>query len=278
MTIVRPVTGIFPNSMAYARWGDGPRSLLVIPMGPGNLAPTAATVRLMTWSLRPLVDGGCSLWMVTRRRGMPRGHTIEAMAHDYADLIAAEFDGRVDLVVGISVGGLIGQYLAANHSDRFSHIALVAAGHRISEPGIRLNYDVATALGQGDQGKALRLLAEGMLSDSLMRWTPPAIGALMSVLRRPGHDEFHSDVMIEAEAQALFDARPVLPHIQVAVQLIGGDRDVYFPVEVIAETDRLIPDCTLSIYRGRGHAGVVRDRRLGFDICSFVDCTPAADH
>lgn len=276
MTIPAPISGMFPNTMAFARWGDGPRTLLVIPVA--SLVPTAATVRLLAWPLRPLIGSGCSLWMVNRRQGMPQGHTIEDMADDYADLIAAEFQGRVDLVVGMSMGGLIGQYLAANHPDRFGHIALVAAGHTISERGIRLNYDVATALGQQDHRKARRLLADELLSDSLMRWTAPAIRALMGVVRLPHHHEFSSDVMIEVAAQAGFDSRSVLPRIRVPVLLIAGDRDLYFPVEVVAETDRLIPECTLSIYRGKGHVGVVGDRRLASDICSFAECTPAAPH
>lgn len=276
MTIPAPISGMFPNTMAFARWGDGPRTLLVIPVAP--LVPTAATVRLLAWRLRPLIGSGCSLWMVTRRRGMPQGHTIEDMADDYADLIDTQFQGRVDLVVGMSMGGLLGQYLAAKHPDRFGHIALVAAGHTISERGIRLNHAFATALSQGEHGRALRLMAAGLLSDSRLPWTAPIIGAVMGAVPLPDHDEFSSDVMIEVEAQAGFDSRPVLPHIRVPVHLIAGDRDLYFPVEVVAETDRLIPDCTLSIYRGRGHAGVVRDRRLGYDICSFAECTPTAHH
>lgn len=43
----KPVTGIFSNGMAYARLGDGPRSLIVIPGGPGNQAPRGLTVRML---------------------------------------------------------------------------------------------------------------------------------------------------------------------------------------------------------------------------------------
>jgi integrase len=101
---------------------------------------------------------------------MPQGHTIEDMAADYADLIAAEFDGKVDLVVGLSTGGLIGQYLAANHPDRFDHIALVGAAHTVSEQGRRLDYDWAAARSLGDWTGAGRVMAGAMLSDSWLRF------------------------------------------------------------------------------------------------------------
>jgi hypothetical protein len=35
---------------------------------------------------------------------MPKGHTVADMADDYAGLIADEFDGKVDLMVGRTIG------------------------------------------------------------------------------------------------------------------------------------------------------------------------------
>lgn len=276
MRIPKPVTGMFPNTMAYARWGDGPKSLLVVPGGPGNDAPTTQSVKMMGGSLRPLVEDGYTLLLVTRRRGMPQGHTIDDMASDYADLIATEFGGRVDLVVGISTGGLIGQSLAVAHPDRFDHIALVATAYTFSQQGLRLDYDWATARSQGESAKGGRLMAEAMLSDSWLRWTAPALGTLIGLLFRSEHDQFASDVMVEAEAQMNFDARPALPGLTVPVLLVGGDKDYYMPVSMIEETARLIPDCTLKIYQGKGHMGTVRNRQLAPDILDFIHSKESA--
>ena len=65
--------GIFPNTMAYARWGDGPKTLLVGPGGPGNDPPSGTGSMRMGRSLRPLIESGYTLWMVARRRGMRQG-------------------------------------------------------------------------------------------------------------------------------------------------------------------------------------------------------------
>ena len=64
---------------------------------------------------------------------MPKGHTIADMADDYAGLVANEFGGKVDLVVGVSYGGMIGFDLAARHPERFGHIAIAVAGYEVSE-------------------------------------------------------------------------------------------------------------------------------------------------
>lgn len=277
MRLPNPTVGVFPNTMAYARWGYGDKQLLLMPGGPGNDAPTAARVKWMGRSLRPLVENGYTMWMVARRRGMPQGHTIEDMADDYADLIATEFGGTVDLVVGLSYGGAIGLYLAANHPDRFENIALVGIAHSVDEKGSRLDYDYATALSQGHPIAAGRLMAAAMLSDSRWRWTAPVLGTVMGSILRPAreHPEFFSDVMVEAEAEVAFDARPILSRIRVPVLIIDGDRDFYFPSSLVEETARMMPECTLEVYPGKGHVGAIQSRRLARDIFDFINQRPA---
>jgi len=249
MGLSKPIEGIFPNTMAYVRWGDGPRTMLVIPGGPGNDQPSGRQVRMMMGrSLRPLLENGYSLWTVARRRGMPQGHTVEDMA----------------------------QYLAANHPDRFDHVALIGAAHTVSEQGRRLDYDWAAARSRGDWTQAGRIMAGAMLSDSRLRWSAPALGTVMGlVFRSHAHDQFASDVMVEAEAEVAFDAHAILDQIEVPVLLINGDKDFYFPVPLIEETKRLIPDCTLEIYPGKGHVGAIGSRRIAPDILDFINMKPA---
>lgn len=100
--IPKPVTGIFANGMAYVRWGTGPKTLLFIPGGPGNAAPSGMSMQMFPL-FRPLVEDGYTAWYVARRRDMPKGHTIADMADDYAGLVANEFGGKVDFVVGVSM-------------------------------------------------------------------------------------------------------------------------------------------------------------------------------
>jgi pimeloyl-ACP methyl ester carboxylesterase len=119
-------------------------------------------------------------------------------------------------------------------------------------------------------------MADGMLSDSRLRWTAPALGTVMGLVFRSDHDQFRSDVMVEAEAEMNLDARPVLPRIQVPVLLVGGDKDDYLPISMIEETARLIPDCTLKIYEGKSHMGTIRNRQFGPDILDFIHAKETA--
>jgi pimeloyl-ACP methyl ester carboxylesterase len=97
------------------------------------------------------------------------------------------------------------------------------------------------------------------------------VGVLLGRLITQGrHPYIRSDVLVEAEALVAFDARDFLPTISVPVLLIAGDQDMSFPVDIIEETARLIPDCTLRLYAGKGHGQAISDRRLPEDMLDFV--------
>jgi pimeloyl-ACP methyl ester carboxylesterase len=68
-----------------------------------------------------------------------------------------------------------------------------------------------------------------------------------------------------------FDSRPALPHVEVPVVLVCGDRDRFFPAELVEETARLIPDCTLVLYAGQGHMKVATSRRVPRGVVALLN-------
>ena len=265
-----PLTGIFPNGMAYCRMGVGSRTVLFIPGGPGNIAPSAMTMRGTMAYNRPFLDASYTLWSVARRRGMPVGHTMADIADDYARLIETDFGGRVDIVVGTSFGGLVALYLAARHPERFGTVAVVVAAAHVTAEGAEADRAFARHLSEGRPGEAFATLVPFVapaMPKSVARIAGSVVGPLMV---RGAHDTFATDVLVEAEAEATADATDILPTITVPVLLIGGDQDHYFPLETIEETARLIPDCTLRIHEGKGHVRVAGDPQVARDIVAFA--------
>jgi pimeloyl-ACP methyl ester carboxylesterase len=65
-------------------------------------------LRLFQRRFRLYVAAGFTVWILTRRRHMPAGHSAADMADDVAQAIA-DLGRRVDLVVGESYGGMIAQ-------------------------------------------------------------------------------------------------------------------------------------------------------------------------
>jgi pimeloyl-ACP methyl ester carboxylesterase len=219
---------------------------------------------------RPFLEQGYTVWWVTRRQNMPAGYSFADMADDYGQLIADEFDGRVDVVVGMSTGGQIGFYLAARHPDRAGHFVIATAGYQDGERAKAILLPSARLLSEGKIGEATAL----MTSDMFPSWPRPAVRALAELMGRSmyggAHQHFANDVLVEAEAEWACDAREVLPRIPVPVLLVCGDRDPWCPRDIYEETARLIPTCTLVMYAGKAHEDVLTDSRFGRDVAAFI--------
>jgi pimeloyl-ACP methyl ester carboxylesterase len=268
-----PEMGMFPNGMAYARLGSGPRTVLFIRGGPGNVVPMGPMFLAMSVPiLRPFLDAGYTMWVVTRKRGMPPAHGIADMAEDYAQLITDEFGGRVDLVIGEEpYGGMIGFCLAADHPEVFSDLAVLLAAATMSEQSRDLELAFAKLMSEHRHGEAGALLVRFMFPDRRLPSIDRLLGsALVRFAFGQLHPDFAHDVLVEAEAVAAFDGRPVLPRITVPVLLIGCDRDAAFTVEDYREAAELIPDCTLRIYEDATAFEAINDSRIPHDVLAFV--------
>ena len=272
------VGGTFPNGMGYLRFGSGAKSLLWIPdpshaghVGSngdgGGAVPKSGYLVLMTRILRSFVEAGYTIFLVGQRPNLPRGCTIEDMAEDYAGLIVEEFEGKVDLVVGDSGGGMIGFCLAAQHPDLFAHIATVVAGYTLNEGYKAANLESA------------RLNSAGRRTDAAAPWVsfmfpglrPPFVARLLaSVMGRVILTAGSRDFVVGAEALSAFDGREILPTITVPVLLVCGDRDRIVAKSIYEETADLIPDCTLKLYEGKDHLGALFNNRTPGEILAFA--------
>lgn len=261
-------TGTFPNSMDYLSWGDGPRTMLFLPGGPGSSVPSGPMRRAsLRWGA-PFLAAGYTVWRVTRRRLMPAGHSVADIADDYAGLIAEEFGGSVDLVVGESYGGMVAQHLAAAHPSCVSRVALVVAGCEVNAWGKAVDRRLADALRRGDWTAAGAAFAEYVLPGDRWRAVRRLLGPLVARSALAGTPT--EDVIVELESELAFDSRSVLPRISAPVLLICGDRDQFFSVEVIRETAELIPDCRLTWYPGAGHVRAASSQQVPRDVIAFA--------
>lgn len=263
--------GSISNGMEFLAWGGGPRALLFLPGGPGSGLPVGLIGQMNRRWFQPFVNAGFTVWYVTRRRGMPRGHSVSDMADDYAPMIAEQLGGRADLVVGESYGGMIALYLAARHPDRVGHVAVVIAGAQVSAWGKDVDARLVAALERGERSAAGAAFAEYAIPGPRGRGIRRLLGPFIGLSLLSGKSYPASDVLVEVEAELAFDARPALPDIAVPVILLCGDEDRFFPPDVVEETARLIPGSTRVRYAGQGHFTVATGSDVPRDILRFVD-------
>lgn len=259
------------NGMEFLTWGTGPRTLLFLPGGPGSSLPDGFTGRMARRWFAPFVEAGYAVHYATRRRRMPRVHTVADMADDYADAVAERLDGRAGLVVGLSYGGMVAQHLAARHGDLVGRLALVASAARVSDWGREVDGRLAAALVRKDRAGFGAAFAEYVVPGRRARWLRRVAGPWIGRSLLSGRHYPASDLLVEVEAEIAFDARAVLPRIRVPVLLACGDRDRFFPPDLVDETVRLIPDVTLVTYPGQGHVKVASGRQVVRDVLAFVE-------
>ncbi|MEZ5184158.1 MAG: alpha/beta hydrolase [Candidatus Nanopelagicales bacterium] len=266
----RAETGEFDNGMRYARWGDGPKNLLWIPGGPGSDVPHGSMSAIYGRQFKPLTDAGFAVWQVARRANMPAGHSVSDMADDYAQLIADRFGGHVDAVVGISYGGMIAQYLAADHASCFDHLVIALSADQITDWGRDVDYRWAQARAQGRDSDAGLIMAEYIYPDDAAQRQRRRVAPLLSRVTS-GEHVLAGDLMVEAEAELAFDAREALPRITVPVLLISAEGDMFFTPEIVAETVGRISDCTHIEYEGIGHMRAAMSSGLVRDVLDWVE-------
>ncbi|MCU0278666.1 MAG: alpha/beta hydrolase [Candidatus Nanopelagicales bacterium] len=263
-------TGTFGNGMQYARWGDGPRTVLWMPGGPGSEIPHGVMGAMAGSQFTALTHAGFSVWMVGRRVGMPPGHTVSDMADDYAALIEREFGGRVDVAVGLSYGGMIAQYLAAEHPTCVGRVVLALSAATITEWGRDVDYRWARARADGHVRQAGEVMAEYVFPGKDQRRQRQVLG-LVAGRAFADSDVLGSDLMVEAEAERAFDSRDALPKIDVPVLVISAQEDLFFTPEIVSETAALIPGCKVIQYPGKGHLRAGMSTQLARDVLEFAE-------
>lgn len=261
--------GAFAGGIPYLRFGSGPRTMLFLAGGPGNLVPSGFGASGFTRGMTAFADE-YTIYLVTRKSDLPQGYTTKDMSDDYAELVRDEFAGHVDLVIGVSYGGLIAQHFAADHPDLFGHLVIAVSAHKIADAALDIDRRYAELIHDGKDRDAMAVRAEAAFTKGPLK---PLLKGILWLFGKPLlgklDQTFRNDVVIEAQAEADHDATDALRRIAVPVLLIGGADDFAFPTSYLHEMAELIPEATLKIYAG-GHTAPFMDKRFVEDVREFV--------
>ncbi len=265
----KPEYGIFKNSIPYARFGEGDKILLLLFGGPGNEVPKGFIFNTLLKGLNPFVEE-YTIYVVTRKSGLHEGYTTKDMSNDYAEMIRDEFEGKVNLIIGMSYGGMIAQHFAADHFELFNHIVIVSAAHKISEEGKQVDIKFAELMSKGNYKSAYVTIANALYPPSFKRRFLKVIFWLIGCFaHKPESKTFSQDVLIEAKAEIEHNSIDSLKNISVPVLILCGDKDFYSPPEYVKEMDSLINNSTLKFYENIGHE-VIEDSRFAKDVLEFI--------
>jgi pimeloyl-ACP methyl ester carboxylesterase len=182
---------------------------------------------------------------------------------DMADDAVAVLDGLgwpSAHVLGVSLGGMIGQVMAVHHADRVRSLTSIASapgwGLRISRPRWRTLLRilaVARKAGEGREGaveqtvRTFRLLTtpEYPIDE---QWVRDVTGRAYDIAH-----ERAAGMRQQAAAGASGDRRGELARVRVPTLVVHGDRDPGQSLHAGRETARAIPGARLKILPNVGH-------------------------
>ena len=259
-------SGVFTNGITLIRFGKGEKNLILFSGGPSDIFSKMFLNSTMQ-SLEPFIED-YTIHIVHRKSGLPQNYTTKNMANDYAEMITNEFYGKVDVILGISYGGLIAQHFAADHAELFDHIVFVMTAHRISESGKNIDQEFAELLSKGKYGSAITTVF-GLKSKGFKLWLKKVRLWLYVYFKCIANRKaFSQDMLIEAKAEIEHDATKSLTKIKVPVLILCNENDPYFPANFVKEMGDLIPKATVILYPAKGH--VITDENYSKDILNFL--------
>ncbi|MEM7496728.1 MAG: 3-oxoadipate enol-lactonase [Pseudomonadota bacterium] len=194
------------------------------------------------------------------------GWSIEDLADDLAGLMDATGMGDAPaVIVGLSVGGLIAQALAARHPAKVRALVLCDTGARIGTDEM-WNTRIA-AIEEGG--------IAALVDATMERWFTPEFRA------DPARLEPWRNMMLRtpeagylATCRAIRDAdyREAATVLSLPALAVCGEADGSTPPELVRQTAALIPGCGFELIAGAGHIPCVEQpATLGRLIAGLLD-------
>ena len=235
------------TQMDYIRFGGGPRNLVMLP-GLGDGLQTVKGLAIpMAWMYREFLKD-FTVHMFSRPRVIPQGITTRDMARDLKSAMDALGITKAD-VFGVSMGGMIAQWLAIDYPQAVEKLVLVVTS---SKPNAILIESVREWIDQASMGdhtalmdsNLRRIYSEGYYRKN--RWMVP----LMGKFTKP---KSYTRFLVQAEACLSHNAYDDLQKIQAKTLIIGGEQDHTLTGEASYEIAGQLPNGELKMYQQWGH-------------------------
>ena len=245
------------TDMDYIRFGRGARTLLILPGLGDGLRTVKGTALPMALMYRALAKD-FTVYAFSRKNGLPEGHTTRDMARDVSDAMDVLGIGTAD-VLGVSMGGMIAQHLAADYPERVGKLVLAVTCSRPNEimtGSVEQWMDMAR---QGDHTALMDSNVRKIYSRDYYRqnrWLVPFMG---KVTKPKSYDRF----FIQAEACLNHTCYDNLCRILCPTLVIGGEQDEVVGCEASRELAQRIPHGSLLTYPQWGHG--VYEEEKGFN-------------
>lgn len=252
------------STMDYISFGRGPRNLIILP-GIGDGLKTAKGMALPFALMYRLFAKDFSVYYFSRRSPLPAGFSTRDMAKDVHTAMQM-LNLRSASVIGVSMGGMIAQHLAADYPNCIDRLVLAVTCSR-PNPILTAAVGAWTDLARKSDGKGLMLdSARRMYTEKTFRKMKTAYALAGGLAAPKSFDRF----IVMASACGAHDAFDALPRIACPTLVIGGEKDESLGAQPSIELSERIPSAELKMYPEYGHALYEEARDFNQIVFSFL--------
>lgn len=250
--------------MDYIRFGSGRRVLLMLPGLGDGLQTVRGTALPMAWMYR-IFSRDFTVYMFSRPNDLLAGTSTRDMARDVARAMEALGIQGAD-VLGVSMGGMIAQYLAIDHPEKVNKLILTVTA---SEPNPVLEESIVEWIRlaeAGDHSAFMESNLRRLYSEEYYRknhWTLPLLGLLT---KPASYERF----FIQARACLEHDATAELGKIRAATLIVGGEKDLTLGAEASRKMAERIPGAELLMYPNWGHGLYEEEKSFNQRMLEFL--------
>lgn len=245
------------SRMDYVRFGTGSRKLILLPGLGDGLTTVKGTALPMALTYR-LFARDFTVYLFSRKEPLPVCSTTEDMARDQIAAMDLLGIGQADLL-GVSMGGMIAQHMAALYPERIGKLVLAVTCARANET-LTESVELWTELARrGDHTGLMDSNVRLIYSEDYYRknrWLVPIMGKLT---KPRSYDRF----LIQAEACRCHNSFGQLAQIRCPTLVIGGEKDAVIGSTAARELAERIPGARLVTYPRWGHG--VYEEEPGFN-------------
>ena len=174
-------------------------------------------------------------------------YSIAELGADVLGLLSALGIERAAFA-GVSLGGMIGTWLAANAPERITSLA-VACSALVPLPSAQAWLDRVALVRSSGMGPIAEMVVPRWFTPSFLARHPDEVSGVVDMLNATNPAGYAGC----GDAIASMDLRPLLPAVKAPTLVISGAEDPAAPPYQGALAARGIPDSRLTVIRGASH-------------------------
>jgi len=252
------------GQMPYASFGRGSRTLVLLPGLGDGLKNVQGMALPLAWMYR-LFAKDFRVLVLSRKLPLEEQADTRTMARDVQQALDRLGVERFSLV-GVSMGGMIAQHLAADLPQRVEKLALVVTcpcPNAILEDSITRWTDMAR---RGDHGALMVDNGARIYSDGYLK----KYGWMFPVVARFAKPASYRQFLIMAEACRTHDAQHRLTEITAPTLVVGGEQDKCLGGDPSRALAAHIADAQLKMYAAYGHGCYEEARDFQQTLLAFL--------